>query len=168
MIIRHERSEDIASIHDVNERAFGRAGEADLVDVLRQQATPFVSLVADDDGLIVGHISFSPVTIEHADRSMISIVGLAPMAVAPERQNQGIGSQLVRFGLDECRRAGFGAVVVLGHPEYYPRFGFRSASSVGLRSEYDVPDPVFMVLELTPGLDLGGVARYHAAFASVE
>ena len=168
MIIRRERIEDIASIHDVNERAFGRAGEANLVDALREQATPFISIVAEGDGRIVGHISFSPVTIEHADGSTVAAIGLAPMAVAPERQNEGIGSQLVRFGLDECRRTGFGAVVVLGHPEYYPRFGFRPASVVGLRSEYDVPDPVFMVLELTPGLDLSGVARYHAAFATVE
>jgi putative acetyltransferase len=168
MIIRRETAADIAQIHNVNERGFGGAGEADLVDALREQATPFISIVADDDGAIVGHICFSPVIIEHADGSTIEIIGLAPMAVAPERQNQGIGSRLVRFGLDECRRAGFPAVVVLGHPEYYPRFGFRPASSAGLRSEYDVPDPVFMVLELTSGIDVRGIARYHAAFAGVE
>lgn len=165
MIIRREIASDVAQIHDVNERAFESAGEADLVDALREQAAPFLSIVAEDDGAIVGHIAFSPVTIEHADGSTIAIIGLAPMSVAPERQNEGIGSQLVRFGLDECRRAGFAAVVVLGHPEYYPRFGFRPASTAGLRSEYDVPDPVFMVLALSPGVDLSGIARYHAAFA---
>lgn len=165
MIIRPETASDIAQIHDVNERAFERAVEADLVDALREQATPFLSFVAEDDGAIIGHICFSPVTI---DRANGQIMGLAPMAVAPERQNQGIGSQLVRFGLDECRRAGVAAVVVLGHPEYYPRFGFRPASTVGLRSEYDVPDPVFMVLALTPDVDLSGVARYHDAFLNIE
>lgn len=168
MIIRPERPEDRASIHEVNEQAFGQAGEADLVDALREQATPFLSIVADDDGKVVGHICFSPVTIEHADGSAVPIIGLAPMAVLPGRQNEGIGSRLVRFGLEECSRAGFGAVVVLGHPEYYPRFGFRPASTAGLRSEYDVPDPVFMVLELSVGSDLSGVARYHPAFAAVE
>lgn len=168
MFIRRELPEDLASIRDVNEQAFGRAGEAGLVDALREQATPFLSLVAEDDGKVVGHICFSPVTIEHADGSTVPILGLAPMAVTPGRQNEGIGSQLVRSGLEECRRAGFRAVVVLGHPEYYPRFGFRPASTAGLRSEYDVPDPVFMVMELSAGVDLSGVARYHRAFAAVE
>jgi putative acetyltransferase len=176
MNIRYETVADIAQIHDVNQRAFGRPVEADLVDVLREQARPFLSIVADGDGAIVGHICFTPVTIEsRSDEDTRGttqtnglVMGLAPMAVAPERQHQGIGSQLVRFGLDECRRLGAVAVVVLGHPEYYPRFGFRPASSVGLRSEYDVPDPVFMVLALTPGVDLRGVARYHEAFAGIE
>ena len=163
--LRYETAADIAQIHEVNERAFGQPGEAGLVDALREQATPFLSIVADDDGAIVGHICFTPVTI--ADGNHL-VMGLAPMAVVPERQNQGIGSQLVRFGLDECRRVGAVAVVVLGHPEYYPRFGFRPASSAGLRSEYDVPDPVFMVLALTPGVDLRGIARYHEAFADIE
>lgn len=164
MIIRSETASDIARIHDVNERAFGQPGEAKLVDALRERATPFLSFVAEDDGAVVGHICFSPVTIAGVERL---ILGLAPMAVAPERQNQGIGSQLVRNGLDECRRAGAAAVVVLGHPEYYPRFGFRPASTAGLRSEYDVPDPVFMVLPLTPDVDLSGVARYHDAFLDI-
>lgn len=163
--LRYETAADIAQIHEVNERAFGQPGEADLVDALREQASPFLSIVADDGGAIVGHICFTPVIIESTDRL---IMGLAPMAVAPERQKQGIGSQLVRFGLDECRRAGAVAVVVLGHPEYYPRFGFRPASPIGLRSEYDVSDPVFMVLALTPGVDLRGIARYHEAFADIE
>ncbi len=165
MNIRYETAADIAQIHDVNQRAFGQPVEADLVDALREQARPFLSIVADGHGAIVGHICFTPVTIEQTNGL---VMGLAPMAVAPERQHQGIGSQLVRFGLDECRRLGAVAVVVLGHPEYYPRFGFRPASSIGLRSEYDVPDPVFMVLALTPGVDLRGVARYHEAFAGIE
>lgn len=78
-------------------------------------------------------------------------MGLAPMAVAPERQRQGIGSALVRAGLDRCKEPGFGAIVVLGHPEYYPRFGFSIAKRFDIGCEYEVPDEVFMVMELQPG-----------------
>ena len=96
-------------------------------------------------------------------------MGLAPMAVLPGRQRQGIGSALVRSGLDECRRFGFDAVVVLGHADYYPRFGFVRASTFGLMSEYDVPDDVFLALELRLGTlgQGGGTIRYHPAFAAV-
>jgi putative acetyltransferase len=164
-MIRRETAADIPAIRRVNELAFGRPNEARLVDALREAATPFLSLVADDGGAIVGHIAFTPVTVGPA-----VILGLAPMAVLPGRQHQGIGSELVRAGLDACRDAGFGAVVVLGHPDYYPRFGFEPASRRGVTTEYDVPDPVFMLLELTPGgADaLQGVARYHPAFADAE
>ena len=157
--IRFESPADIDAIRRVNEAAFGQPDEARIVDALRAAAHPFLSLVADDDGEIVGHIAFSPV-----DAGGMTILGLAPMAVAPHRQRQGIGTMLVEAGLEECRRAGFGAVVVLGHPDYYPRFGFEPAAPKGLTSEYDVPDPVFMVLELVPGAAPNGVARYHDAF----
>ena len=164
MIIRKEAPADVAAVHRVNELAFGQPAEAKLVDALRTAARPFISLVAEDDGKIVGHICFTAVTGVDA-----SVAGLAPMAVMPGRQKRGIGSRLVEAGLEECRRAGFTVVVVLGHPEYYPRFGFRPASSFGLRSEYDVPDPVFMAMELSPGAADGvnGLVRYHEAFAAV-
>ena len=162
--IRPEAASDIDAIRRVNEAAFGQPGEARLVDALRERATPFLSFVAEDGGAIVGHICFTPVTVQGTGEAII--LGLAPMAVLPERQNQGIGTQLVEAGLDACRRAGYGAVVVLGHPEYYPRFGFEPAAPKGLRSEYDVPDEVFMLLELVPGAatELEGTARYHRAF----
>ena len=162
--IRRERPEDVDAIRRVNEAAFGQPDEARLVDALRGAATPFLSLVADDDGTVVGHICFTPVELDGT-----TILGLAPMAVVPERQRHGIGSRLVEAGLEECRRAGFGAVVVLGHPEYYPRFGFEPAAPKGIVSEYDVPAPVFMILELVPGALAGrkGVARYHRAFAEL-
>ena len=164
--LRPETGEDRDAIRRVNELAFERPDEARLVDMLREAATPFLSLVAEDDGAIVGHICFTPVTVEREDGGTAHLLGLAPMAVLPERQNQGIGSQLVRAGLDACRDAGYGAVVVLGHPDYYPRFGFEPAARRDLRSEYDVPEPVFMVAELVPGAadDLRGVARDHQAF----
>jgi len=164
MEIRSERPEDVASIHRVNELAFGTPAEADLVDALRKDADPFLSLVAVVDGEIVGHILFTPVSVEGACR----MAGLAPMAVLPEHQNRGLGSRLVDAGLAACARLGFGAVAVLGHPEYYPRFGFEPASRHGLRSEYDVPDEVFMVKELEPEAlsRCRGLIRYRPEFAS--
>ena len=146
--------------------AFDTGSEADLVDRLRERANPFISLVADDGGSIVGHILFTPVTLSgHAN---LRLLGLAPMAVVPSAQRRGIGSALVCAGLERCRKEGAAAVVVLGHPAYYPRFGFSAASGFGIRSEYDVPDEAFMALELEAGSLRGrtGTIRYHDAFAS--
>jgi putative acetyltransferase len=167
MLIRAERDTDHAAVHAVNAAAFPTPMEADLVDALRREADPLVSLVAERAGAILGHILFSPVTLD--GRPDLRIMGLAPMAIAPEHQRSGIGSALVRAGLDECRQRGFSAVVVLGHPEYYPRFGFSPAVRYGIRSEYDVPDEVFMAMELVPGAlrDARGTVQYHAAFSSV-
>src|SRR5262245_56206133 len=161
MIVRPEQPKDHALIHAVNTAAFDTPAEADLVDALRQQAQPIISLVAEDQGELTGHILFSPVSLSgHPD---LNLMGLAPMAVVPARQRQGIGSALVRTGLDQCRQLGFGAVVVLGHPAYYPRFGFVSSVQLGIRSEYDVPKDVFMVAELQPGYlrGAGGTVQYH-------
>jgi putative acetyltransferase len=167
MNIRPEQPSDIDAVRQVNRAAFETSTEASLVDILRENARPLISLVAEDAGAIVGHIMFSPVTI--SSRIDAGIMGLAPMAVLPARQRQGIGSALVTAGLDEGRRLGMAGVVVLGHATYYPRFGFRPASGFGLRSEYDVPDEVFMALELeTGGLQgMAGTVRYHPAFAMV-
>jgi len=165
--VRLEAPDDRPAVREVNERAFGQPNEADLVDTLRQRAHPFISLVATEADTVVGHISFSPITI--GEDPAPAGLGLAPMAVVPDRQNRGIGSQLVRAGLDECRRRGIDLVVVVGHPTYYPRFGFEPGSRKGLTCEYPVPDDVFMVLELTPGAAAGrpGLVHYHPAFAEV-
>ena len=169
MIIRPETPDDITAVHNVNELAFGCSNEADLVDALRANGAATVSLVAVEDGRIVGHVLFSPVSIE-PDCSETNALGLAPMAVLPDFQNRGIGSQLVREGLKECRRIGCEVVVVLGHPEYYPRFGFVPASQKGLRSEYPVPDEVFMVMELKPGTlaDQKGLVKYRPEFIDAD
>jgi putative acetyltransferase len=167
MTIRPEQPDDIAAIRAVNEAAFDTRAEADLVDLLRAQASPLISLVAHDEGAVVGHILFSPVSLlGHPDAT---IMGLAPMAVLPMHQRRGIGSALVRAGLDACREGEFDAVIVLGHAAYYPRFGFQPASRFGIGCEYDVPDEVFLALELQPGAlsGLSGTIRYHPAFATV-
>jgi putative acetyltransferase len=162
--IRCETAADVSAIHAVNSRAFETRLEADLVDALRQTAGPLVSLVADDGGRIIGHILFSPVTL--SGQSDAKIMGLAPMAVLPTEQRRGIGSALVREGLTRCRNLGYGAVVVVGHRNYYPRFGFTPATRFNLKSEYDIPDDVFMALELTPNYLQGksGTIQYHSAF----
>ena len=165
MQIRPEHAGDYGAIRDLNRAAFNAGAEADLVDALRAHAVPFVSLVAVDGAAIVGHIAFSPVTVSSG--SEIAISGLAPMAVLPDYQRRGIGSALVQAGLERCADIGFGAVVVLGHAKFYPRFGFEPASRFGLRSTYDVPDDVFMARELVDGALHGtsGVVHYHPAFA---
>lgn len=165
MHIRKERAGDGPAIRLVNEAAFPTGAEANLVDVLRGQATPLISLVAEEGGVIVGHILFSPVTLaDHLDAGMM---GLAPMAVVPTAQRRGFGSALVRSGLTECERANWKAVVVLGHPGFYPRFGFVPASRFGIGCEYKVPDDVFMAIELEAGSLRGrsGIVRYQPAFA---
>lgn len=148
--IRPQRPEDIVAIREVNERAFGALAEADLVDRLRVANKAVVSLVAHYGDRIVGHILFSPISVAHAPVTFRG-VGLAPLSVLPEFQNTGIGSRLVRAGLAACRQAGCDVVVVLGHVDYYPRFGFSKAKDHGLENEYQA-DEAFMVLELNKGV----------------
>lgn len=167
MLIRAEKGMDRDAVHEVNVAAFETPVEANLVDSLRESARPVVSLVAEDNGVIVGHIMFSPVFL--AENPDLKVMGLAPMAVIPEFQRQGIGSALVIEGLEQCRQLGFAGVVVLGYPEYYPRFGFSTSSMFGIDSEYEVPEEVFMAIELQPGA-LGGKTgrvKFHPAFNNV-
>lgn len=164
MLIRNESRSDRAAIHAVNTAAFETPSEAELVNALREQAQPIVSLVAEMQDRIVGHILFSPVVLPGF--SHLKIMGLAPMAVIPDYQRSGVGSALVRTGLEQCRKLGCGAVVVLGHPGYYPRFGFHPAADASVGCEYEAPPEAFMLLELEPGYLSGaaGTVRYHAAF----
>ncbi|WP_239014522.1 GNAT family N-acetyltransferase [Archangium violaceum] len=166
--MRTEQPQDVEAVRHVNTLAFGRAAEAALVDALRAAGGVTLSLVAEVDGQLVGHILFSPVELDrNGDRDVA--VGLAPMAVLPDHQRHGIGSKLIRAGLDRLREAGHGAVVVLGHPDYYPRFGFARASRFGLRWEVECPDEAFMALELREGF-LGtrpGIVRYRPEFGAV-
>jgi len=167
MRVRPEARSDRAAVRAVNTAAFETPAEADLVEALHRKDMSLVSLVAEVDGKVVGHILFSPVSLtEHA---YLNLMGLAPMAVAPDHQRKGVGSALVREGLARCKDLGCRAVVVVGHPEYYPRFGFVPAERYALRCEYDVPADVFMVVELDAGALKGasGLVRYDEAFAGV-
>lgn len=147
MVIRVEKSEDIPNIRRVHELAFGQGEEGQLVDLLRERGKIHFSVVAvDEDDNIMGHVLFTCVQIEGVEDG--SCLALGPMAVLPERQNQGVGTLLIQFALARCRDAGTDAVFVLGHPHYYPRFGFVPASQYGLKCKYEAPDPAFMVLEL--------------------
>lgn len=161
-IIRPERPGEATQVRHITELAFGQLAEADLVDKLRTACADALSLVADD-GAVVGHILFTPVVVERAAAPVVGM-GLAPMSVRPDRQRQGIGSQLVRRGLEVLRERGCPFVVVVGHPEYYPRFGFEPASKHGLRSQWEgMPDAAFMALVLDAKAMTGvsGVARYR-------
>ncbi|MEG4854691.1 N-acetyltransferase [Microcoleus sp. B5-D4] len=169
MYIRTEKPEDVEAVRNINIAAFGRENEANLVDRLRGIASTF-SFVAVESDRIVGHIFFSPVAVAGKCSRHLSILGLAPVAVLPNYQRQGIGTLLIREGLKECGRSGFQAVVVLGHPDFYPRFGFIPASRKSLKCEYDVPDEAFMVLELESGAlqDCSGTVKYRSEFSLCE
>lgn len=168
MKIRPEQPGDKAHIRHIHQQAFGGDSEADLVDQLRNTDLTLISLVAEEQAQLVGHILFSPVTLV-GPGSVPPIAGLAPMAVLPQWQKRGVGSLLITTGLDYCAKAGYVAVVVLGHPAYYPRFGFVPASRFHIKSEYDVPDEVFMLKELQPSALQGfsGTIQYHPAFQQV-
>ncbi len=164
---RKELESDRLGVRAVNEAAFETTAEAHLVDLLRDQASPYIALVEEKDGLIRGHIVFTPVT--HEERPDLKILGLGPMAVLPEFQRGRIGTVLVLEGLDRCTANGFGAVILVGHPAYYQRFGFVPASRFGLKCQYDVPDDVFMAIELEEGYlsNAAGLVKYHPAFSEV-
>lgn len=164
--IREELPQDIPAIRKVNELAFGQPIEADIVDRLRENCPGHVSLVAVEEGQLVGHIFFSPVTLDIPGR-VIEGMGLAPMAVLPERQGRGIGSALVRKGLEVLRERNCPFVIVLGQTGYYSRFGFERASKYGIACQWEnVPDEAFMVLILNWVAMEGarGVARYREEF----
>ncbi len=160
---RPEHAHDVAAIRGVLEAAFPTPAEARLVDALRTNGRLSASVVVSDGAGVIGHIAFSPVQVGEAGG-----LGLAPMAVLPEHQSQGVGALLVREGLATCAAQRVGFVVVLGEPEYYGRFGFERASARGLDNEYGA-DEAFMVLELVPGSlpAQGGLVRYAPEFALV-
>jgi putative acetyltransferase len=165
MEIRAERPEDVKSIRAVNVAAFAQENEAIVVDRLRGVDNT-LSFVALESEQIVGHIFFSPVAIDGKCPEELMILGLAPLAVLPQYQRRGIGSLLIKHSLEKCTDLGCNAVVVLGSPAYYSRFGFISAKEKGLKCEYLVPDDVFMVLELQNGALDGcrGIVKYRLEF----
>ncbi len=166
LAVREEIPDDTAAIRGVETAAFARPAEAWLVDRLRDAESLAMSLVATLDDAVVGHAALSPVTIAGVGSP---VLGLGPVAVRPELQRCALGARLVEESLARARERGVAAVVVLGHPHYYPRFGFVPASRFALRYATPVPDDAFMVAELVPGALAAatGLVRYHAAFDAV-
>jgi putative acetyltransferase len=162
--IRPERDGDAPGIRRVLVAAFDTTAEADLVDAIRASGAPQIALVAELDGQILGQILFSEAAIGAA-----TIAALAPMSVLPEHQRTGIGGALVRAGIEACRAAGYPGIVVLGHADYYPRFGFSAARAFGIECPYEVDDPHWMALELQPNAlhEIRGRVEYHEAFANL-
>jgi putative acetyltransferase len=158
MLIRPERIEDIQEIRSINLKAFDTVADADLVEALRKSSIPLVSLVAEQDGELVGHILFSPTVLEEGS-SGISIAGLAPTAVLPACQKKGIGSMLVEEGLMYCKSAGYAAVVVLGTRITIHDLMSWPSVSYGITSEYDAPPEVFMAKEMNYPAASSGVSR---------
>lgn len=159
-----ERPADIDAIRAVHRAAFGQEAEGAIVDALREAEALTISLVARIDDAVVGHVALSPMEMPNV---AVKVLGLGPIGVVPERQSSGFGSDLMNAAITRAQTAGFDGIVVVGHPEYYTRFGFVPASRFGIRCEYDVPDDVFMALELQGSrlTDCAGLAKYHAAFA---
>ena len=166
--IRSERPEDSAAIQEVHTQAFGGPLEAKLVRLITERKKALIALVALSDGTVVGHILFSQVAVANSPQAF-KAVGLAPVAVLPEFQKQSIGSQLIREGLTRCKQAGYDAVVLVGSPTYYPRFGFTRAADLGLDNEYGVHEE-FMVLPLREGAleRVSGMVKYLPEFAEAE
>ena len=164
--IREEEPPDIAAIREVCDQAFGQPQEGEVVDSLRRNCEDLLSLVAVDQRQVVGHIFFSPVTVDSGEKPILGM-GLAPMAVLPEFQRQGTGAELISVGIAMLKQKECPFIIVLGHADYYPRFGFERASQYGIQSEWDVPDDAFMVLVLDDAKmeGISGVARYRPEFA---
>lgn len=167
IIVRPEQPGDEDAIDQLLDAAFSPSKiESRLVRLLRQRGQLIGSLVATSQGRIVGHAAFSPVML--GGDAVDGGAGLAPVAVLPEFQNRSIGSALCREGLQRMMDLGWRWIVVVGHPTYYPRFGFTKGSAFGLSNEYGVDDP-FMAIELVPGAlkHRGGMVRYSETFAEV-
>ncbi|MFA5260987.1 MAG: N-acetyltransferase [Candidatus Omnitrophota bacterium] len=166
IVVRGEQVQDISGIREVNQLAFGQEQEGRIVDVLRDSCRDILSLVAVYRDRIVGHVFFSPASISTKER-MITGMGLAPMAVLPEFQRKGVGTTLVRTGIFSLRARTCPFIIVLGHPQYYPRFGFKKASIYHIQSEWDVPDEAFMIMILDDIAMKGvqGTVRYRPEFA---
>jgi putative acetyltransferase len=166
IVVRSERPGDRDAIRRVNELAFGERSEADLVEALRDSDAwlPGFSLVAEDGAGIVGHVLFSLLRLDTGPE----LLSLGPMAVLPGRQRAGVGTSLVRHGLGRAQRTEYPLVVVLGHPDYYSRFGFRPARTYGIETPYDAPDEAWMALPL-PAYDeqLRGTVLYPRAWGIV-
>jgi putative acetyltransferase len=163
--VRDETPADVAAIRAVNEAAFGGAQEADLVDALRRDGDLVLSLVADADNIVAGHVAFSRMQVG-GEGASVPAVALAPVAVLPAQQRRGIGTALIGEGLRRLGQSGETLVFVLGEPAYYGRFGFATAPAARFDTPY--PGPYFQSLALSPRAPSSGTVRYARAFAALS
>ena len=166
MIIRREKKEDFKSIYEINYQAFKQKNESELIERIRgsKNFVPELSLIAETNGRIVGHILLSKIKIK-GEKEYESLI-LAPMAVLSELQKQGIGEKLITEGLKKARELGFSSVIVLGHKDYYPKFGFEKASKWNIKCSLEVPDEAFMAIELNIGAltEKSGIVEFPKEF----
>ena len=170
ILIRKEEEKNYRNIYEVNKLAFGQENESKLVEKIRggNNFIPELSLVAEIKGRTIGHILFSKIKI--IGSSIFETLALAPMAVIPEFQRMGIGSELIKKGMEKAKEHGFNSIIVLGHKDYYPKFGLKKASKWNIKCSFEVPDEVFMAIELTEGAlkDKAGTVKYPDEFIDVE
>lgn len=159
MIIRAERPGDVEAVQALVRAAFGQDEEADVVHRLRDDPDLVISLVADIDREVVGHIMFSRL----GSSAGLDLAQLSPLSVDPSRQGGGIGAALTEAGVGICRVLGLDGILVVGHPEYYPRFGFSAEAAKGLVSAF-AGRPSFMGMTLKPGVELVGEVNFAKAF----
>jgi putative acetyltransferase len=170
ILVRPETKEDYGAITHINDLAFGQLNEGELVKSMRERNNFIteLSLIACFHNQAVGHILFSPIQVKNPNQSDVSLA-LAPMAVIPEFQGLGIGGLLIKNGFSAARRFGFRSVIVLGHPDYYPRFGFVPASRYSISPPFEAPDLNFMAIELVEnGLkNVSGIVEYPEEFLRI-
>jgi predicted N-acetyltransferase YhbS len=169
IIIRQETASDYKKVYEINKRAFNQENESKLIEKIRkgENYIPELSLVAEIEDNIVGHILFSKIKI--VGDSNYDSLALAPVAVLPEYQKKGIGSKLVAKGLEKAKELGFNSIIVLGHKDYYLKFGFQRASEWGIQCPFRVPDEAFMAIELMENTLDGksGIVQYPDEFNEV-
>ncbi|ASG68375.1 N-acetyltransferase [Francisella halioticida] len=148
--IRYEQLKDQELVYELIASSFETDDEEKLVRLLHTDHQSLISLVAEVDNAIVGQIILSKMVVKNNN---LNIYGLAPMSVSPKYQDQGIGTKLVEAVIKEAKKNNIDAIFVLGHPSYYPRFGFKPTVQYEIKCQYDVPSDVFMVLDLTQKLE---------------
>ncbi|MCD6106616.1 MAG: N-acetyltransferase [Caldisericaceae bacterium] len=170
IVIRKEEEKDYKQVYEVNKLAFQQENESILIEKIRkgENFIPDLSLVAEIDNRIVGHILFSKIKI--VGDSIFESIALAPMAVIPAFQKQGVGSKLIKKGMAKAKELGFDSIIVLGHKDYYPKFGFERASKWNIKCPFKVPEEAFMAIALTKKAleDKAGTVKYPDEFMEVE